>query len=116
MSLCCFNSSGLCISSSVFAPETFVQRARGLLGKSIMNQDEGMILYNCSSIHMIGMRFSIDVVYLDSNMVITKLVESIKPWRFSFCRKANHTLELAVGSISNAQLKVGEQLTIKESK
>lgn len=108
----CFLDNGKCISSSVFIPGNFFQRAKGLLGRQSMDKDEAMLFYNCSSIHMFGMRFSIDVVFLDTRLQVTKLVRSVRPWRLTSCKRAKHVMELAEGSIVAHNLFVGDKLVI----
>jgi len=109
----CLKPEPQCICSALTIPSSFWKRAKGLLGKSSMTNEEGVLFYHCSSIHMIGMKFPIDVVYLNNSLEIVKLVESIKPWQVSFCHSAVHTLELASGSISKSKLKLGEKLQIR---
>jgi uncharacterized membrane protein (UPF0127 family) len=43
----------------------FFARARGLLGRRGLEPGEGLVLAPCGSIHMIGMRFAIDAVFVD---------------------------------------------------
>lgn len=64
---------------------------------------------------MFGMRFPIDVVFLDTNFQIVKLVEHVKPWRLTSSKDAQHTLELASGCIAKHGLAVGNKLMINES-
>lgn len=65
---------------------------------------------------MFGMKFAIDLVFLDANLKIVKLVKSLKPWRLARCKQAKHTMELAEGSIIIHGLIIGEILMINEYK
>ena len=111
----CFKADGQCISSLMTIPESFYQRAKGLLGKKYIDKRESMLFYNCSSIHMFGMKFPIDIAYLDNDMRILKLVKNVKPWKLSSCKGANHTIEFSLGIIKEYQLQIGEQLIIKNN-
>lgn len=110
----CYNSFGKCISSEVIVPASFFQRAKGLLGKKKLLDNESMLFYNCNSVHMFAMKFSLDVIYLDKKFKVVKLVDSLKPWHCSFSAKAKHTLELPLGAITKFNVQLGEQFLIKD--
>lgn len=91
-------------------------RMVGLLGKRQLAEGEGLVLRPCSSIHMLFMRFPIDVVYLDKEARVVKVVRSLKPFRFSGSRRhAHYTLELPVGTIDRSNTSPGDQLAITPS-
>src|SRR6476661_4036737 len=52
-------------SWTIWIPETRRERARGLLGRSGLEPDEGFLLEHTRSVHTFGMRFPIDAVLLD---------------------------------------------------
>ena len=90
--------------------QTFFSRLRGLLGRAPLGQQEGLLITPCNQVHTIGMRYPLDVVYLDKEGVVVKCVEDLQPFRFSSARGARHTLELAAHSIKALGIKPGEQL------
>ena len=45
--------------------DNFWRRLRGLLGRSGLEAGEGLVIRPCNSVHMLGMRFPLDVLYLD---------------------------------------------------
>lgn len=110
----CYKGS-TCISDTVFVPKTFWQRAKGLLGKKQIAPEQFYLFYQCSSVHMFAMKFSIDLVYLNNHFEIVKLVHSLKPWQVSICLKAKHVIEIHDGMISLHGLVVGDKLLIKEA-
>jgi hypothetical protein len=88
-------------------------RMVGLLGRKQLPDGEAMVLRPCSSIHMLFMRFAIDVVYLDKDATVLKVVPSLKPFRFSAARGgAHYTLELPVGTIDRSSTSPGDRLAI----
>ena len=93
--------------------KTFFSRLRGLLGKKPLESTEGLLITPCSQVHTIGMRYPLDVVYLDKNGVVVKCVENLRPFRLSAARGAKHTLELAAHSITKLGIKPGEHLVWK---
>ena len=72
-------------------------RVRGLLGRRRLDADEGLLLRPASSIHTLFMRFSIDAVFLDRDLVVRKVANGVKPWRLVFAPRARSVLELAAG-------------------
>ena len=68
-----------------------------------------------SSLHMLFMRFAIDVVYVDREERVVKLVSEFKPWRFSAARGAHSAYELVAGTIANADIEVGDELILEEA-
>jgi len=55
----------------------------GLMGRRGLDPGHGLLIKPCSSIHMFFMRFPIDVVFLDRDNVVVKVVHGIKPWRMA---------------------------------
>ncbi|MFK7732286.1 MAG: DUF192 domain-containing protein [Pseudomonadales bacterium] len=92
---------------------TFLTRMRGLLGRKPLQGNDGLLLSPCNQVHTIGMRYSLDVVYLDKHGVVIKCVEDLAPFRFSAARGARHTLELAANSVKVLGIKPGEHLVWK---
>lgn len=66
------------ILGNVKTAKTFMSRLKGLLGRKNIDEDEGLLLKNCSSIHCIFMKFTIDAVYLSRDMEVL-YKETIKP-------------------------------------
>src|SRR4028119_1862029 len=63
-------------------------RVRGLLGRSGLEPDEGLLINPCPSIHMFGMKFPLDVVFITTDNVVTDFVENIAPGK-AYVAKAN---------------------------
>jgi len=89
---------------------TPLRRMKGLLGRSGLASDEGLLIRPASSIHTFFMRFPIDVVFLDRELVVRKVAPSVKPWRLAFARHSRNVLELAAGEAARRGVAVGQQL------
>ncbi len=90
-------------------------RAQGLLGKDNIKPGEGLLITPCSSIHTFFMHFAIDVIYLDSEHRVVKLVESLKPWRISVGGKGSkEVIEVPVLTIRNTKTELGDRIKIEE--
>jgi uncharacterized membrane protein (UPF0127 family) len=93
--------------------DSFVRRGLGLIGRSGFGKHNGLLLKNTGAIHTFFVRFPIDVVFLDKDSKILKIVENLKPFCFSpIVWKAKHTLELPQGSIKKHSLKVGSHVDL----
>jgi len=101
--------------ATVSRAATAWERMKGLLGSAPLQANEGLLIDPCASIHTFFMRYPIDLVYLDRQYVIQKLVRQIRPWRMSACPSANMALELAAGQIDKLELKIDMQLIWNEN-
>ena len=91
---------------------TFLTRLIGLLGSKELPEQTGLWLKPCGGIHTIGMKYPIDVVFLDKNKKISKSASAIPPNRFcSAGRRTKSVLELPAGTLSRLNIKVGDQLS-----
>ena len=110
-----FSGAGELLLSELWIPQGFWSRLRGLVGRPPLLVTQGMLFTRCRAIHMCFMQQSIDVVFVDSNFVITRLVAGIAPFRFTSDSKASHTLELAAGAIASFKLTPGQRLIVREA-
>jgi len=101
--------------SKLIRMDSFRVRLFGLLAKSTVCHDEAYWFDKCSSIHMMGMRFPIDVIYLSDDFQVIKLVNELKPWRFSWAVKAKSVIEVKAGQCAAVGLKVGDKLALSET-
>ncbi len=94
----------------ILIPGSFYSRAKGLLAFSELGDQQGMLFENCKGVHMFGMRFSIDVIFLDSQGNVVKCVRNLAPWRVAFSARAQTTLEVAEGRINALGIRPGINL------
>jgi uncharacterized protein len=91
--------------------ESFRTKLVGLMGRSSLPDDEGMLFRPTGSIHMLFMRFPIDVVFCDADLRVVKVVRGLKPWRAAAARGAKVAIELAAGAA--ADVEAGDRLTLE---
>ena len=60
---------------------TFRSRLVGLLAHRTLAPAEGLLLIPGGSIHTIGMRFAIDVIFVDAQLVVLKVATAVRPCR-----------------------------------
>jgi uncharacterized membrane protein (UPF0127 family) len=78
-------------------------RMRGLLGRASLAPGEAMLFRPAGSIHMFFMRFTIDAVFCDRDLVVLDVVPSLRPWRMASRRGAKVVIELAEGAAAGVQ-------------
>ena len=89
-------------------------RMKGLLGRSGLDEDEGILLEPASSIHMFFMRFAIDAVFLDRELTVLKIAPALKPWRMASKRGSRSVLELPAGRCERVGLREGSRLSLDQ--
>lgn len=105
-------SDGKTVCAAILANTPWL-RLRGLLGRKL-NIDDGLLIIPCNSVHMIGMKYPIDVIYLTKENKIVKIVKNLRPWQFSACRKAHKTLEISTENIESKSLNIGDSLLLED--
>ena len=89
-----------------------VNRSRGYLGRREPEPGEGMLLARCNAVHMYGLGFPLDLVFLDKDGQVVKTVEGLQPWkRTKRVSGARFALELPQGVIHASDTRVGDRLT-----
>ncbi len=90
--------------------DNFVARGLGLLVGSPLAAGDGLLIAPCASIHTIGMRYAIDVVFVDRHARVVRVCDSVRAGRLRFARGARGVLELSAGSAARHGLVAGVQL------
>jgi len=91
---------------------TYSARIRGLLGRS--GYDGALVLKGTRSVHTIGMRFPIEVAFLDSELAVLDVVH-LPPWRMTMPRRrCRSVLEAEAGSFERWRLHAGDRLELHE--
>jgi uncharacterized membrane protein (UPF0127 family) len=93
---------------------TLDQRMRGLLGRNSLGPNEALILKPCSSIHTFFMRFPIDVLFLDRDMQVIKVIHDLAPNRLSpLVLSSIMAIELPAGKVHQTNTQTGDKIELK---
>jgi uncharacterized membrane protein (UPF0127 family) len=96
--------------------DRWLTRLRGMLGHPPPKPGEGLLLTPCTSVHMYGMRYPLDVVFLDRGGTVVAVYPSLAPGaRTSWHRNAAHALELPSGTVDGSGVKLGDVVAWSES-
>src|SRR3989442_8068286 len=107
-------SRGAVLADRLRLAHTPWARLRGLLGTKGLNPGEGLWLRPCRQIHMFGMRYAVDAVFLDARQRVVRALPNFAPGRVSpHVRAAESVLELPAGTVERAGLAEGTQLVIE---
>ena len=90
--------------------DTSELRRTGLLKHERLEMGEGLWIAPCEAVHTIGMKFPIDVLFLDKKKKVLKIRHDMKKWRMSASLFAHSVLELPSGSAARTQTSVGDEL------
>jgi uncharacterized membrane protein (UPF0127 family) len=85
-------------------------RKTGLLKHDRLEGGEGLWITPCEGVHTVGMKFPIDVVFLDKKRKVVKIRAAMPRWRMAACLWAHSVLELPSGTAAATKTTTGDQL------
>lgn len=88
---------------AVQVARSFVERARGLLGRPEPSPGCGLLLLNVNTVHGFGMRHALDLLFLDRRGIIVGF-KTLAPAAVARCGHAQHVLELRAGEATRLGL------------
>ncbi|WP_432160343.1 DUF192 domain-containing protein [Streptomyces sp. NRRL F-5630] len=89
------------------------ERGRGLLGRDAVQG--ALLLSPASAVHTLGMRFAIDVAFLDREWRV-RSVRTMRPGRLGLPRPwARHVLEAEAGAMAGWGLSPGARVTVEDT-
>lgn len=104
----CIHYTGL---NFVRIADGFWSRLIGLLSKRSIEENEGLLIVPCTSIHTFFMRFTIDLVFLDKNNRVVGTCSNVYPNRIRFApRKTHSVLEIAEGNVKKTGIHLDDLL------
>lgn len=105
---------GEVICEQMIVANQFFSRLKGLMFSESIPNGDGFLINPCRSIHTFFMLYPLDLVFLDENYKVIKVLENFKPWRMSWIYfRATQTLELKGGHLKQKlkqPLKSGDTL------
>lgn len=108
------DSRAVMLAENTRVANDFVGRMRGLLGTTSLPAGEGLLIDPCSAIHMIGMQYAIDALFMDKHYKVVGLVHSIEPGQLSRnFLSARSCLELPAGVLKETGTEEGDQVVIR---
>ena len=82
----------------VHVARTWRERRVGLAGLDGLPPDRGLHILRCPAVHTFGMRFPLDLIWLDGAGRIVRIDRDVPPRRQRACLRARSVLECLAGS------------------
>jgi uncharacterized membrane protein (UPF0127 family) len=89
----------------------FIQRASGLIFRKQLLTNEVFHIKPCNSVHTFGMKYAIDIVYLDKTGVILKIIKNMQRRRINWCFKAHSVLEFNSNTSDLLAMQIGDVIS-----
>ncbi len=100
------------VLASLEVPDGMKAKGRGLLGRDGL--DGAMLLDRTRSVHTFGMRFDLDLAFLDADLVVIRTMR-LKRNRITLpVWGARAVLEAEAGTFGSWELHIGDELGIRE--
>ena len=110
---CLFNAdTGARLAGRVVAAVDSQTRRRGLLGRTQLD-DEALVIAPCNAVHTFFMKMAIDIVFVDRQGGVTRVVANVRPWRIAGALRAFATIELAPGTAAQTLTAIGHRLELR---
>jgi uncharacterized protein len=102
------------LGGNIRMADTLAARLRGFLFRRKPVTGEGLFLAPCKGVHMYGMRFPLDVLFIDQAGLVVAAHADLAPGkRTPVYRSAMYALELPTGAIAESGTSVGDRLSWK---
>jgi uncharacterized protein len=88
------------------------RRLRGLLGRPPLAAGEGLLIRPCQGVHTLGMSYPIDVVHLDRDGVVVRVLREVPPWRIGPVVWHSHAV-LELPAAASDAVREGDLLAIE---
>ena len=102
-----------CLALRAKLARSWRERFVGLLGHRSLAEGDALILPRCRAIHMVGMRFAIDAIFVDRAWRVVALHPGVQPGSIGLpVWRAWGVIEASAGTIQGAGVELGDQLQL----
>ena len=104
---------GTSVAENCLIARGILQRIFGLHLLPRLKEGQGLLLPGATTIDTTFMRYPIDLVFLDGQHHVTRIVPDMKPWRMVLSGSGGHDcLELPAGAAAGSGTEVGDLLAL----
>lgn len=104
-------STGSIIANRARIARTLVARLKGLLGTKTLPPGEALIIDPCASVHMLFMKYAIDVLFCSNDGTVINTCRQLRPWRFSpLVLRGSYVVELPAGTVDAFRINEGDRI------
>ncbi len=92
--------------------DSFWSRGKGLIGRGGALEDHGLVICPCNAIHTCFLSFPIDVLYLDRQSRVLRILPALQPWRIGpIVWRGKTVIELPAGTAAQTGTMIGDIIT-----
>lgn len=103
-------TKGTIVADRADIADTSAKRRTGLLKHTGLAAGEGLWIVPCEGVHTFGMKFPIDVLFLDKKKKVLKVRGNMAKSSMALSLLAHSVLELPAGTAAETQTTKGDQL------
>jgi uncharacterized protein len=104
-------ATGKNIADNLVVAGTLLARMKGLLGRNSLPSGEGLLIKSCMGIHTFGMKYPLDIVFLNRENRVVAVKRNMPPNRVTgLCFSASSVLELPVGTLDSSETSPGDTI------
>ncbi len=100
------------LGDAIDVANTSSKRRTGLLKHAGLAKGQGLWIVPCEAVHTFGMKFSIDVLFLNKKRKVLKIREDMGRRRIALCLRAHSVLELPAGTVAATGTQPGDELEL----
>src|ERR1043166_5383378 len=105
------------LGEAIEVADSAVRRVKGLLGRECLEDGQGLLFKQASSLHTFFMRFPIDILFIDKTGKVLRSRPHVAPFKLVAAPlRAFYALELPAGAINKSNTKVGDRMLFFEEK
>ncbi len=100
------------LGSRVSIADRWWARMRGFVGRPAPATGEGILLSPCRAVHLIGVSYPLDVIFVDRHGKVVALYRGLEPGRrTSYHLGAEYALEVPAGTVAATHTRETDLLT-----
>lgn len=89
-----------CLAHAPVTAQCWTMRLRGMIGRRFTETMDAMIFPRCNAVHMLFMSIPLDVLFLDRENRVVRIVQGLRPWHPGiFAPGAVTAVEFPAGSL-----------------
>lgn len=99
--------------------DSFFTRFRGLMFRESIEQDYALVITPCNQIHMLNMKFAIDVIYLAESGEVVKIERNVQPGKIcKTVKQAKSVIEVNAFAAARLGIREGDilKMTVRDER
>ena len=103
--------NGIIVADRIERAGSLMAQLKGLIGRRRFENGSAMIFPGCKQVHTFFMQFPIDVLFIDKERRVIKIIERLRPGKISeYVKDAADVIELPSHTVLDCRLVVGDEL------